>query len=492
MAIFHLSVKAVQRSKGRSSTAAAAYRAGERITDERTEKIFDFSRKGGVCHTEIIVPEGETVPSRSSLWNLAEATERRKDAQTAKEYELALPSELTAAQRIELAENFARSLATRYGCALDVCIHEPSKQGDQRNYHAHIMATTRVFRDGQLAEKTDIDLSDRDRKKKGLPSRTTEIKEIRQELANIINSALEKNGHAERVDPRSFKEQGREDEPTIHLGAAVTAMERKGDKTEVGDTQRAIIAQRSEKQKLQRKAAALAKTKALLIIRKAREAFALFLDQEIPRLEGNNLDTKRITAHRFLSDFDQAKTDEERQNVQKGAQDQVALHKEFVAFIREHFRAENFADHCFNEPGTMRDFDRQDTTEGRKAIFATVKEKAAKMEAQIGQRAAEEKAALESFTAKLQEERQHLGRTEQEQDRAIHSFLHYWRAAKPGQRTAVENAAAKQIAMAKEWTADQVTAPKVKEQEREERAACREQERQQREQRQRSRGGWNR
>lgn len=253
MAIFHLSVKSVQRSKGRSSTAAAAYRSASRIADERSQKVHDYTRKQGVAFTAVIVPEGETAPDRATLWNAAEAAERRKDGVPAKEVEIALPDELDAAQRQELAETFSRSLAERYGCAVDLCIHEPSKEGDQRNHHAHVMFTTRVFRGGQLAEKIDLELAERDRKKKGLVTRRQEVTELRHHFAELVNKALERAGRPERVDARSFKDQGRaeDDEPTIHKGPAVTAMERRGVMTDRAEENRLTYEIRAEVAKME-------------------------------------------------------------------------------------------------------------------------------------------------------------------------------------------------------------------------------------------------
>jgi hypothetical protein len=117
MASFHLAVKAISRGAGRSATAAAAYRAGVEIEDERTGLVHDYTRKQGVEHQEIVAPDD--VPAwardRAALWNAAEAVERRKDAKVAREYEIALPAELDAAQRRDLALGFAREISNRYG-----------------------------------------------------------------------------------------------------------------------------------------------------------------------------------------------------------------------------------------------------------------------------------------------------------------------------------------------------------------------------------------
>ena len=126
MAIFHCQAKAVSRSAGRSATASAAYRSGESIKDRRTGEVYDYEKKQGVGYKEIITPDGSQI-NRSELWNRAEEAEKRKDAKVAREWELALPSELTAEQRKDLACTFARMLVDRYGVVADVCIHEPSR-----------------------------------------------------------------------------------------------------------------------------------------------------------------------------------------------------------------------------------------------------------------------------------------------------------------------------------------------------------------------------
>jgi hypothetical protein len=134
VAIYHLSVKLVTRGTGRSATAAIAYRAATRVPDERTGLVFDYSRKRGVEHTEIVLParvaeSAEWALDRARLWNAAETAENRKDARVAREYEVALPHELNAHQRRELVRGFARELAERHGCAVDVAIHAAAPRG---------------------------------------------------------------------------------------------------------------------------------------------------------------------------------------------------------------------------------------------------------------------------------------------------------------------------------------------------------------------------
>ena len=136
MAIYHCSTKTVNRSSGRTAVASMAYRAGEKLEDERTGLTHDFTKKDGVVHTEILSNLDIQI-DRGELWNLAEKSENRKDARTAREWVIALPDELTADQRKDVAKNFAQSIVDRYGVIADLAIHEPSKGGNDKNHHAH-------------------------------------------------------------------------------------------------------------------------------------------------------------------------------------------------------------------------------------------------------------------------------------------------------------------------------------------------------------------
>ncbi len=221
MAIYHCSVKTISRSAGRSATAAAAYRSGGRIVDERTAEIHDYTRKGGVLLTGIETPDGapDWAKDRSALWNAAEAAEKRKNSTVAREVEVALPSEIDAGQMRQIVEEYSRWLSDRYGVAVDWAIHQPHHRGDERNYHAHILLTTRILGPDGLGAKCRI----LDDKKTG----PAEVVAMRERWAKVVNRALEQAGIAERIDHRSLKEQGIGHEPQIHAGPSVTALERK-------------------------------------------------------------------------------------------------------------------------------------------------------------------------------------------------------------------------------------------------------------------------
>lgn len=118
----HAPLKIVQRSKGRTATAAAAYRAAARIEDERTGQVHDYQKKRGVEHTELLAADGAPAwtRDRAALWNAAERREKHPRAQTAREVEIGFPAEFNAAQRVEAGRNVAKLLIARYGSATDV------------------------------------------------------------------------------------------------------------------------------------------------------------------------------------------------------------------------------------------------------------------------------------------------------------------------------------------------------------------------------------
>ncbi len=221
MAIYHLSVKTVSRSAGRSATAAAAYRAGCEIADERTGEIHDYTRKRGVESAELVLPSGapQWAADRSALWNAAEQAETRKNATVAREFEIALPAELSPAERKRLALDFAREIVERHGCAADVAIHAPGKEGDKRNYHAHILLTTRRLGPDGFTEKT----RELDDQKTGRMI----VTQWRERFAILQNERLRENGLEARVDHRSLEAQGTEREATRHLGPAASGYERR-------------------------------------------------------------------------------------------------------------------------------------------------------------------------------------------------------------------------------------------------------------------------
>lgn len=238
MAIYHLSVKPISRSAGRSATGAAAYRAGEKIADTRTGEIHDYTRKQGVAHSQIVLPSGsEWSPSRAELWNAAEHAEKRKDACVAREHEIALPHELTDTMRLALVESYARDLAERHKCAVDFAIHAPGKgEGNDLNWHAHVLCTTREVTGQGLGQKCQREKAGQDRR--------ADLDFERKRWEAFANLALEREGLAQRVDSRSLKDQGIDRAPTSHRGPAVSGLVKRGQSSQVIERIQAEAAER--------------------------------------------------------------------------------------------------------------------------------------------------------------------------------------------------------------------------------------------------------
>ena len=252
MAIYHLSTKPISRSSGRSATASIAYRAGVQIDDKRQGKTFDYTKRSGVLHTELLTPNDINI-SRSDLWNMAELTDTRSNSRTAREFVVNIPYELMTDPKdpnnrgITAIRELAHDLKNQYGVAVDFAIHSPDKQGDNRNYHAHIMVTTRQLttdKDGnaKLGDKSQLEMSNTQLKAIGKATAKDELKIIREKWATIANNQLEQAGIAERIDHRSHKDRGLDTLPTIKMGWEATELERQGIRTEKGDINREIRA----------------------------------------------------------------------------------------------------------------------------------------------------------------------------------------------------------------------------------------------------------
>ncbi|KKM87059.1 hypothetical protein LCGC14_1272810 [marine sediment metagenome] len=225
MAIYHLRATMISRSQGRSATAAAAYRVAERIEDRRTGLVFDYAARGGVDHTEIIAPDHapDWVRDRSELWNRVEESETRKNSQVAREVRVALPDELTHAQRLELVREFVRSQFVDRGMVADIALHAPGREGDERNHHAHILLTTReVGEDGFTTKNRDW-------------NKVEVLEGWREAWARDSNAALERAGIEDRVDHRTLVAQR---DAALELASA--ARERGDEGAELHETVRAM------------------------------------------------------------------------------------------------------------------------------------------------------------------------------------------------------------------------------------------------------------
>ena len=239
MAIFIASTKSISRGSGQSAVASASYRAGCELEDKRYGKTHDYSKKHGVMSADIILPtalaDAKVSIERSELWNKAESAEKRVDARVAREWLVNLPHELSEQDRKELAHQFAQTLADRYGTIADCAIHKPTDKeiergADPRNFHAHILFTTRTAElddNNQiiLTDKATIELSDNKRRSLGMERVSHEIKTVRQIWEQIANEKLAEHDH-KLIDSRSYAAQGIDIEPQLKMGSVATKLER--------------------------------------------------------------------------------------------------------------------------------------------------------------------------------------------------------------------------------------------------------------------------
>ena len=212
------------------------------MENSRTGQVHDYTKKRGVTKSAAFFPLGVDCSwvdgmdnswdeKRSeTLWNAAEIAEKRRNACLGRELVLALPSELTAQERMNLAADMAQHIADRYAVAVDAAIHAPSRHGDDRNFHVHMLVSSRRITPTGFGEKT--------RELDDLKRRGAEVEHIRTEWARLANRALEQAGQHVQIDHRSLQRQGINRMPSRHLGASATALERRGIPTQLGDKNR--------------------------------------------------------------------------------------------------------------------------------------------------------------------------------------------------------------------------------------------------------------
>lgn len=230
MAIFHFSAKVIGRSSGRSAVAAAAYRAGERLHDERIDRTHDFTNKAGVLHSEVMLPKGapEAFADRATLWNAVEGAEKRKDAQLSREVDFALPRELSKKDNIKLAREFVKGEFVEKGMIADLNVHWDIGEDGKAKPHAHVMLTMReVTKDGFGA------------KVRGW-NKTALIEQWRERWADHVNRALAERDIDARIDHRSLEAQGIALEPQDKIGPAASRIGGRGLEAERIEEHRAI------------------------------------------------------------------------------------------------------------------------------------------------------------------------------------------------------------------------------------------------------------
>ena len=271
MAIYHLCIKIISRGKGKSAVAASAYRSGEKIKNEYDGIVHDFTRKGGIAHTEILLPQNapQAFLDRGTLWNSVEKIEKSKNSQLAREIEIALPKELNREKQIELVREYVKDNFVNVGMCADIALHDKN----DGNPHAHILLTMRPLNEdttwGAKSKKEYIlDENGEKVKLKNGNYKTRKInttdwneqdkaEEWRKAWADITNKYLEENSIQDKVDHRSYQRQGIEQIPTIHLGVSATQMEKKGIVTDRGNINREIKQQNAILREISRRIKAL-------------------------------------------------------------------------------------------------------------------------------------------------------------------------------------------------------------------------------------------
>ena len=256
IAIYHCSIKIVSRGKGKSAVAAAAYRSGEKLTNEWDGLTHDYTKKGGVVHSEILLPAHAppAFSDRSTLWNSVELSEKSNNAQLAREVEIALPVELSREEQTRLVREYWSSQFVSKGMIADFNLHDTGSG----NPHAHILLTMRPLdeKGAWLPKSKKEYVLDENGEKIRLPSGRYKTRKVdlvdwnnrenaevwRMAWADLANEFLAQNNRPERIDHRSYERQGIEQIPTVHVGVSATQMEKKGIVTERGEMNRNIKA----------------------------------------------------------------------------------------------------------------------------------------------------------------------------------------------------------------------------------------------------------
>ena len=256
IAIYHCSIKIVSRGKGKSAVAAAAYRSGEKLTNEWDGLTHDYTKKGGVVHSEILLPAHAppAFSDRSTLWNSVELSEKSNNAQLAREVEIALPVELSREEQTRLVREYCFSQFVSKGMIADFNLHDTGGG----NPHAHILLTMRPLdeKGAWLPKSKKEYVLDENGERIRLPSGRYKTRKVdlvdwnnrenaevwRRAWADLANEYLAQNNRPERIDHRSYERQGIDQIPTVHVGVSATQMEKKGIVTERGELNRNINA----------------------------------------------------------------------------------------------------------------------------------------------------------------------------------------------------------------------------------------------------------
>ena len=246
MALFHFHVGQVKRSAGQSAIESAAYRAGEKLYSEYYGQFSDYTRKGGVMHTEILLPPHapREYADRQTLWNAVEDVERNKNAQLAYSFDIALQNEFSTEENIALARQFLLDNFVSRGMIADFAVHQPDKKDGIPNPHFHVLCPIRPLNpDGTWGAKQRR-VYRKDGKFDAVPTtdwgKPETLEAWREAWAALCNAKFEEKGLPDRIDHRSYERQGVEQHPTVHEGVAVRQMEARGLVTNKGERNRWI------------------------------------------------------------------------------------------------------------------------------------------------------------------------------------------------------------------------------------------------------------
>ncbi len=246
MALYHFHVGQIKRSAGRSAVECAAYRAGEKLYSEYYGLVSDYTRKGGVVHSEILLPPHapREYADRQTLWNAVEDAEHNKNAQLAYSFDIALQNEFTMEENMQLSRKFLLDNFVSRGMIVDFAVHQPDKNCGISNPHFHVMCPIRPLNpDGTWGEKQRRVYRENG-KFDAVPTtdwgKPETLEAWREAWAALCNAKFEEKGMTCRIDHRSYERQGVEQIPTVHEGVAVRRMEAKGIVTDKGEHNRWI------------------------------------------------------------------------------------------------------------------------------------------------------------------------------------------------------------------------------------------------------------
>ena len=384
MPVPHLEIRIVQRSKGSSAVAGAAYQAGEKLFSEYDQKMKNYLYKKEVVYTEVMLPANAPpgYADRATLWNAAEEVEKQWNSQLARRFVVALPREVPLEMCPKMMQEYCREHFVSKGMCCDFAIHDPDPPG--HNPHCHIMLTMRAIDENGkwLPKSRKVYDLDENGERIRLPSGNWKshkedtvdwneqyhAEEWRHGWELVQNKYLELAGSPERVDMRSYERQGLDKIPTVHMGAAVCALERKGIETNIGNLNRDIKA-------ANRMMSAIRSTIQNLrnwiadIVEATKEVFA-----ETDAQAKNTSPDLVLLLRDYLNLRKAERSDWSRYGQQKGTTDDLKAVSKAIIYLKEH------------ELFTLEDLDStlQGMSEKAKGIHADMKKASARMKVITG------------------------------------------------------------------------------------------------------------